>query len=43
MNPEELDRYMEIFDRGFGNTNSNLPSNISNNPNTYSTYNPHRP
>ena len=44
MNPEELDRYMEIFDRGFGNTtNSNLPSNISNNLNTHSTYNPHRP
>ena len=42
MNPEELDRYMEMFDRGFGNNNSKLTSSISNNPNSHSTYNPHR-
>lgn len=44
MTPEELDRYMELFDRGFGNTNSKLSSSISNNnPSSVSTHNPHRP
>ena len=45
MTPEELDRYMELFDRGFGNNsnNSKLLSSITNNPNSHSTHNPHRP